>query len=691
MPSRSHRLLVSLSLLLSAAVLTAVRAQTAPAPATLPPSAAQPIALANFVVTATRSAVLIADVPSRVEVITASDLAAQPGPYVTDTLKKNSSVDVIEYPGGISGIGIRGFRPEFSGTNQRTLVLVDGRPAGVSHLGNIPSAALERIEVLKGSASSLYGASAMGGVVNFITRRSTGPIHGSITAGLGSFETLHADASLGGSIGRFDFDLAAQTRTQFDDFRMGDGRDRANTSFASHSGFARLGFALSPQWRIEARAHLLLGIDSESPGAYTDGTTAQGSRENTLRSADIRIEGNIDHHQIRATLHGTGEYDKARDETAGRNPFRSGIRTTTFRGVQLQDSWRVLDPLTLTFGTDYDYVKTIYQTYLITGARTRPTTPDNARETFGYFADASAKLFGGALVLNAGARYDSIDTIVRATPFNSTIFPGTSRLTTSNPRAGFVWTPLPAWRFHSTAGRAFVSPTANQSAGYEEFAGTRRLVGRPNPALSAESAWSYDAGLGWEGRWLSADATLFQTDVKDKIESILLTNTPLLRETTFVNASTAKSTGLELTLASDLGRLWSAPAGRWRLTSGYTRLYTRVQNLPAGSSILRNVAKEKLNAAVIFTAPALSARLSARYVRGMWDQDNSKFFSFTNGRGGLFEYPAVVLWDAHVAWRVAKNQDVIVQADNLFDRYYYEKGDWPLQGRAVSLRYRYRF
>lgn len=688
--SGSPRCLVATTaLLVVSALATAARAQPKPVTSA---SADTPVALANFVVTATRSAIALADVPSRVEVITSADLAAQPGPYVTDMLKKNSSVDVIEYPGGVSGIGIRGFRPEFSGTNQRTLLLVDGRPAGVSHLGNIPNAALERIEVLKGSASSLYGASAMGGVVNFITRRSNGPVHGNVTAGVGSFETVRADAALGGSVGRFDFDVAAQTRTQFDNFRMGNGADRANTSFASHSAFARLGFALSPQWRLEARSHLLLGIDTESPGAYTDASTAQSSRQTTLRSGDVRLEGDLARHQIRATLHGTSEYDKTRDETAGRAPFRSGIRTTTFRGLQLQDSWRVLDPLTITFGTDYDYVKTIYQTYLISGARTRPTTPDNARETFGYFADASAKFFNGALVLNAGARYDSIDTIVRATPLNTVVVPGIARLTTSNPRAGFVFTPLPAWRLHGTAGRAFVSPLASQTAGYtEEFAGTQRRLGRGNPGLSAESAWSYDAGLGWEGRWLSADATLFQTDVQDKIESVIVTNTPLLRETTFVNASTAKSTGLELTLATDLGRLWSAPAGRWRLTSGYTRLYTREQTLPAGKSILRSVAKEKLNTAVIYTASSFSARLSARYVRGVWDTDNSKLFVFTGGRGGLFEFPSFVVWDAHVAWRVAKNQDVIAQADNLFDRFYYEKNDYPFQGRALSLRYRYSF
>lgn len=685
MPSR-----FPLSLLSSIAAFASARAQTAPAK--LPPAADTPVALSNFVVTATRSAVAIADVPSRVEVITATELAAEPGPYLTDALKKHSGVDVIEYPGGISGIGIRGFRPEFSGTNQRTLLLIDGRPAGVTHLGNVPGAALERIEVLKGSASSLYGASAMGGVVNLITRRSTGPVHGAVSAGVGSFETARGDASVGGSIGRFDFDVAAQTRTQFDNFRMGNGEERANTSFANHSGFARLGFALSPAWRVEARSHLFLAIDSEGPGAYTDGLTAQTSRDTTVRSADVRLEGDLDRHQIRATLHGTSEYDKRRDEASGRAPFRSGIRTTTFRGLQLQDSWRMLEPLTVTYGADYDYVKTINQSYLITGARTRPTSPDDARETFGYFADVSAKLFRGALVLNGGARYDAIDLIVRPTPLNTILTPGTTRLTTTNPRAGFVWMPLARWRIHGTAGRAFVAPLGNQLAGYtEEFAATQRRIGRGNPSLSPESAWSHDAGLGWEGRWWSADATFFQTDVEDKIESILVTNTPLLRETTYVNASTARSTGLEITLAADLGRAWSAPNGRWRLTAGYTRLYTREQNLPAGQSILRNVAKEKLHAAVIFSASRFSARLGARYVRGMWDQDNSKLFVFTHGRGGLFEYPAFVVWDAHVAWQVARNQDVIAQADNLFDRFYYEKNDYPFQGRALSLRYRFSF
>ena len=68
-----------------------------------------------------------------------------------------------------------------TGRVQRVLILVDGRPAGATSMGNIAAAGIERVEVLKGSASALYGASAMGGVVNFITRKSEGAVAGGST------------------------------------------------------------------------------------------------------------------------------------------------------------------------------------------------------------------------------------------------------------------------------------------------------------------------------------------------------------------------------------------------------------------------------------------------------------------------------------------------------------------------------
>src|SRR5882724_9862384 len=230
----------------------------------------------EFVVTASRTLQSLTEIPSRIEVVTPADLRETPGLFLTDTLKKNSSVDLIQYPGGLSGVGIRGFRPEFSGTNQHVLILIDGHDSGATTLGNLPNAAIQRIEVLKGPASSLYGASAMGGVVNIVTSHSSGPVTGTFAVGYGSFETIVGDASIGGSSGAFDFDLALNTTTQFDDFRMGDGQTRPNTSFANHSGSLRVGRKLSDAWRVEIRASGFFGLDVESPGAYTDGISGQG-------------------------------------------------------------------------------------------------------------------------------------------------------------------------------------------------------------------------------------------------------------------------------------------------------------------------------------------------------------------------------------------------------------------------------
>ena len=115
-------------------------------------------------------------------------------------LKKNAGVDVVQYSGALSGIGIRGFRPQFSGINKRSLLLIDGRPSGVTNLATLLLDNVERIEVLKGAASAVYGSSAMGGVVNVITRQSRGKIGGSARVGGGSFGASEFAGRVGGSV-----------------------------------------------------------------------------------------------------------------------------------------------------------------------------------------------------------------------------------------------------------------------------------------------------------------------------------------------------------------------------------------------------------------------------------------------------------------------------------------------------------
>ena len=165
--------------------------------------------LEAYFVTANRTPVAIGLVPQSVGWVDSLDLELTPAAFGTDLLKKNFPLDVIQYPGGSSGISIRGFRPQYSHeTNPTTLMLIDGRPVSIS-AGAIPMHGIERIEILRGPASALYGPSAMGGVVNILTKRSEGPFVSRLSTGYGSYERVEAGVSAGGLVHpRFSFDVS---------------------------------------------------------------------------------------------------------------------------------------------------------------------------------------------------------------------------------------------------------------------------------------------------------------------------------------------------------------------------------------------------------------------------------------------------------------------------------------------------
>ena len=133
-------------------------------------------------VTGRRVETRVTETPQKVEIVDSTDIERTVAADLTDVLKKTPASTSSSDSGALSGIGIRGFRPQFSGINKRSLLLIDGRPSGVTNLATLLLDNVDRIEVLKGAASSVYGSSAMGGVVNVITRQSRGKIGGSARA-----------------------------------------------------------------------------------------------------------------------------------------------------------------------------------------------------------------------------------------------------------------------------------------------------------------------------------------------------------------------------------------------------------------------------------------------------------------------------------------------------------------------------
>ncbi|HBZ98895.1 MAG TPA: TonB-dependent receptor, partial [Pseudomonas sp.] len=154
------------------------RARLIPAFALLPLSAFadQALHLEPTVVTATSTVRQLGDAPASVSVISREELALRPVQDLEDALRGTAGLQFTGVGMTRRGVSIRGMGSE------HTLVLIDGQRIGnaggaVAHadfdLGWVPVEAIERIEVVRGPMSSLYGSEALGGVVNVITRRST--------------------------------------------------------------------------------------------------------------------------------------------------------------------------------------------------------------------------------------------------------------------------------------------------------------------------------------------------------------------------------------------------------------------------------------------------------------------------------------------------------------------------------------
>ncbi len=227
-----------------------------------------------------------------VEVIGEKEISLTSGQTITEQLKKSSSIGVIEYPGALAGIGIRGFRPEFSGITKHSLILVDGRPAGTTNLATILKGNIERIEVLKGPASSLYGAEAMGGVVNVITKRTSDSLQGKVGLGYGSFNTNIENAAVGGMVGGgFDLDFSASRYDQRDDIEIGGGDERPNTSYETRSADLRMGTDIGDSWRLDISTNLYQGRGVETPGDLYDGVCNSGQKDLDNYGVDITLGG----------------------------------------------------------------------------------------------------------------------------------------------------------------------------------------------------------------------------------------------------------------------------------------------------------------------------------------------------------------------------------------------------------------
>lgn len=247
------------------------------------------------VVTGSRVETILSDSPVAVEVIGRQEIEESGAENLAELLEDSAGIQVVQQIGR-GGIQIQGLDPQY------TLILVDGQRAagrvnGTLDLNRFPVERIERVEIVKGASSALYGADALGGVVNIITRRSKKPLQAEAHAVYGSFNMVDASATVGSSGERYNvrvsggyhradpFQIQSANRPPGDPSTSGPGFDEGN-------GDVRLEYDVSEDHRLILRGDYLYRNATSvaaTPLPQRDGTVRYQTFDQTNRTENYSV------------------------------------------------------------------------------------------------------------------------------------------------------------------------------------------------------------------------------------------------------------------------------------------------------------------------------------------------------------------------------------------------------------------
>ena len=646
--------------------------------------------LPKVITTASRYAAPIDSLPRRVEVISRAELDATPSLDLVDVLKKRAGIDVVQYAGLLGGIGIRGFRPQVGSIQQRAMILLDGRPSGVTNVAMLDLQDVERIEVLKGPASALYGSSAMGGVVNVVTRRRTGTRSGVFSAAGGSFGTSEFRVQGGGHVvGSVDADVSLRRFDQRDDYHVGGGNSlrgvfgsdsafkiypagnkpnryvtdttgrgsrRDFTNFASTSGNARVGGMIGKRLRVDVRSDLFDAKDVATPGdVFSAGTDFPGNGRKDVRRGGGAVDfgGAARGNALLARVFTTDEFSDYYDRPDSVRFVSYNTKAVT-TGVQLQDVVSALGQQ-LVVGFDGTRQRATSRAFATASSEIGTYSPNSEVSSLAAFGETRVTALEGRLVGTLGARVDRVTLSLLNTPLRPDVQAGDDAFTVFNPSAGVLYAVGGGVRAHGSVGRAFLAPDAFGRAGLTKNVNAGvAAIAFGNPSLAAEHSVTTDIGLGLS-RLRGAfdlDVTFFATEVTNRITQArasfaagqrptLADGTQVSRLQTSVNAGDAQIRGLEAAVRYDVG---VAMARTWSLSmfASGTRIFSATETTPtvtvdaAQFNGATNFSPSSIFRGVVIGAPNTERRIknvaSANWNLGMQFDDRRRFQAGLLGR-----------------------------------------------------------
>jgi outer membrane receptor for ferrienterochelin and colicins len=578
------------------------------APAALP--------LNELVVTAARREQRLADVAVPTEVVTRAALEATGAADLSAALTEQTGVQFDGgHPSGV-GVMLQGL------SNERVLVLMDGQPlygrvSGTLDLSRVPTAIVERVEIVKGPQAALYGSEAMGGVVNIITRTPTNlSWNGGARATAGSAGRMDGGVTgeLRGAglaalvdVGRRDVDRASGQRAE-----TGALAERLD-------GAARLIWQADNNLALEAAALVL-----DERQRWPSGTQFQFA-DNTQVSARLGADWKAGAHRLRPTL-----YLSRFNHLSRGSSVPQPIAGTGDRQIQRLIEGEIV------------YGGTVLGQALDAGVEVRQE----------HISSTDGRIAGGARTLYSVEPFAQVDWSTQ----RWSIVPGVR--VAWNERWGSAFTPRLALRYRvsdglslrAAGGRGFRAPDfkelylqfINDAAGYAVY-------GDPN--LRPEHSTNLTGGAEWTGAQLYGRAQLFWNDLRNFIETRALPDdgSGLLRFS-YANVSRGRTWGGEL----EGGLALSAV----RLEAGYAYLGT--EDGATGHPLLGRPVHSGRLGATIAAIRGLRTTLTAIYT-GSTPMQRDEAGLVTSERDAFLRL------DGRVAHRLPWGLELSLGADNLFN------------------------
>jgi vitamin B12 transporter len=619
----------------------------------------------EMVVTATRVEEPQKDVPASVQIISAEDIKNSPAKDAGELVAEASLGHVQKYNGALTGmVEIRGLQTDlYSPLSSRVLVLINGSNAGTVNLSKIPRDDIERIEIVKGPGSVLYGSSAMGGVINIITKEGKGDFHGSVFGQGGSWDYWKAGAELGGKKERFDYYVTASSSAQGDYHTPGLGT-YDNTAYKDETASARFGYTLFNDHHVSFGYQHWRGWDIGSPG----GTYALDPDDYSNKKRD-----SFDVNYKTGTFGAKYYYTKDKDVSYSNSNWMAGpgndLRYTTNIGTQGANLQKVFDigDHRVIVGGQWDRIEIDNRSNQ--GA---PYNPDSRYDSYGAFAEGRLSLLDKKLLLSGGLRYDYFENDILQTAGIDGI-PKSKTFNHVTARGGVVYKLTDALGLKGSVGTAFRAPAPLELAADYTLFGTH-TVG--NPSLKPEQSTSFDAGVDYLKGFFKGSASFFHTDFRDKIANYF-DMTRLV--STYKNVDGATIEGIELGSSYDIGAAMGFKIVIEPFTNiTYKTTYTQ-KNEGQQDTTLVYTPKWTGAFGVRLGQEKWDGRIIANYLGWEkvtdWDPTSATYGNIIHKAGFT-----VLSLGAH--YRPVKSIELMLSVENLLDRRYEYVLGYPMPGRA---------